>query len=198
MPEVANKVKYGLRNVYYAVITAESDTGVPTYGTPVHIPGAVNLSLDAEGDKNIFRADNTDYFVTENNNGYTGTLEMALLPDHFRAAVLGEKTDGNGMIYEDSDELTKPFALLFQFEGDQKSTRHVMYKCIASRPGVSSETTGTTVEPVTETVDLTCSSIYASAVDAWTPKARCVEGASGYSTFFSAVALPAAASASTT
>ena len=30
-----NKVQYGLKNVYYAPITAESTAGVPTYGTPV-------------------------------------------------------------------------------------------------------------------------------------------------------------------
>lgn len=198
MPEVANKVKYGLKNVYYAVITAESEAGVPTYGTPVHIPGAVNLSLDAEGDQNIFRADNIDYYVTNSNNGYSGSLEMALLPDHFRAAVLGEATDANGMIYEDQDAAPVPFALLFQFEGDKKATRHVMYKCIASRPSVASETTDTTIEPVTEEMDLTCSSVYADDVDKWVPKARCVEGTANYDDFFTAVAMPEAAAATTT
>ena len=198
MPEVTNKVKYGLKNVYYAIITAESEAGVPTYGTPVHIPGAVNLSLDAEGDQTTFRADNIDYYVTRSNNGYSGTLEMALLPDHFRTAALGEATDANGMIYEDQDAAPVPFALMFQFEGDKKATRHVMYKCIASRPSVASETTDTTIEPVTEEMDLTCSSVYAAAVDAWIPKARCVEGSTNYDDFFEAVTMPAAAAATTT
>lgn len=187
---VVNKVKFGLKNVYYAVITAEAENGAPTYGTPVHIPGAVNLSLDAEGDQNAFRADNIDYYVTNSNNGYSGSLEMALLPDHFRAAVLGEKVDTNGLIYEDKDAAAVGFALMFQFEGDQKATRHVMYKCIASRPSVASETTDTTIEPVTEEMDLTCSAVYASAVDAWVPKARCKEGDSNYATFFDAVVMP--------
>lgn len=198
MPTTPNKVKFGLKNVYYAPITAEATTGAPTYGTPVAIPGAVNLSLDAEGDQNIFRADNIDYYVTNSNNGYSGSLEMALLPDHFRAAVLGEATDANGMIYEDSNAQPVGFALMFQFEGDQKATRHVMYKCIATRPSVASETTDTTIEPVTETVDLTCSSVYASAVDKWVPKARCEEGTTNYDDFFDSVVMPAAAAATTT
>lgn len=190
MPETANKVKYGLKNVYFAPITAESEAGVPTYGTPVAWPGAVNLSLDAEGDTNAFRADNIDYYVTASNNGYSGSLETALIPDSFRTAVLGEKTDAAGMIVEDAEANPVPFALLFQFEGDQKATRHVMYKCIATRPSVASETTDTTIEPVTEEVDLTCSAIYSEVLDTHVVKAKALEGTANYDTFFEAVKLP--------
>ena len=42
-----NKVQYGLKNVYYATVTV--GTNSVTYGTPVAWPGAVNLSLSAEG-----------------------------------------------------------------------------------------------------------------------------------------------------
>lgn len=188
-----NKVKYGLKNVYYAPITEETGTEDPTFGTPVAWPGAVSLSLDAEGDINAFRADNIDYYITPGNNGYSGSLETALIPDHFRKAVLGEVEDDNGMLIEDAGAQAVPFALLFQFEGDQKATRHVMYKCVATRPGVASETTGEEIEPVTETVDLTCSSVYSEALDTMVTKAKCLEGSTNYNDFFTAVKMPEAA-----
>lgn len=191
MPD--NKVKYGLKNVYYAPITAEAVDGTPTYGTPVAWPGAVNLSLDAEGDSSAFRADNIDYYVTASNNGYSGSLETALIPDHFRKAILGEKEDSAGMIVEDAEAAPVPFALLFQFEGDHKATRHVMYKCVATRPSVASETTDETIEPVTEEIDLTCSSVYSSALDTYVTKAKALEGTANYEAFFEAVKMPAAA-----
>ena len=44
-----NKVKFGLNKVHWAKITAWSDEGVPTFATPVRLPGAVSLSIDAKG-----------------------------------------------------------------------------------------------------------------------------------------------------
>lgn len=80
------KIKYGLRNVYYAKAT-DDGTGNLTYATPVRIAGAVNMSLDAQGDTTPFYADDIVYFSSTANNGYSGTLEVThsgLLPQgHF-------------------------------------------------------------------------------------------------------------------
>jgi phi13 family phage major tail protein len=154
---MANKVKYGLSNVYYSVMTETITGGVYsyTYDTPVPILGAVNLSLTANSEQTTFRADNIDYFVTYSNNGYEGDLEVALIPDSFKKDILGELEDTNGVVYEKNDAKPKAFALLFQFEGDDKARRHVLYNCKASRPALASQTTDTTIEPVTETLSIT-------------------------------------------
>ena len=185
-----NKVKYGLKNVHYAVATI-ADDGTATYETPVAWRGAVNLSLDAEGDTTKFRADNINYWVGESNNGYSGSFESALIPESFKTDVLGYFVDSNGMLVEDAGAPTKNFALLFQFEGDQHETRHVMYNCTASRPSVSGQTTEETITPQTETVNLTASTIHVAGLDKDVTKASVKKEDTPYATFFDAVAQPA-------
>lgn len=191
---MANRVKYGLKNVYYAVATLDS-SNVATYGTPVAWPGAVNLSLDAEGGTTKFRADNIDYWVGQSNNGYSGDFESALIPDSFRRDVLGDITDTAGVMVEDAGAKTVYFALLFQFEGDDKNTRHVMYKCSATRPSVSGATTEEEIEPQTETLTLTATAVHNSSIDADVVKARCLESDTPYSNWFDAVYQPTTVSA---
>lgn len=149
------KIKYGLKNVHYATIT-EDETGAITYGTPVKIPGAVNIALSPVGDTTPFYADDIEYFTAIANNGYDGTLELALVPDGFSKDVLGETEDTNNVLFEDSEVLPKPFALLFEFKGDVNAKRHVMYYCKATRPNIESGTKGQSIEPKTETLNLTC------------------------------------------
>lgn len=186
----SNKVKYGLKSVYYSVATIDAATNTATYATPVQWPGAVNLSLDAEGDTTKFRADNIDYWVGQSNNGYSGDFESALIPDSFRKDVLGEIEDANGVLAEDAGAKTVQFALLFQFEGDANATRHILYNCSATRPSVSGATTEEQIEPQTETLTLTAVSIHNAALDKDLVKARCAEGDAPYSTWFSAVYQP--------
>lgn len=160
-----NKVKYGLKNVYYAVATIDASTHAATYSTPVAFPGAVSLSLDPEGELTPFRADNVDYWVGNSNNGYSGDLEMALITDSFRKDVLGYTDDDNGVLVENKDVEAVHFALMFQFEGDQKATKHVLYNCTSTRPSAAGETTTETIEPQTETVTITASSIYNASLE---------------------------------
>lgn len=191
---MANKIKYGLKNVYYAKATIAED-GSATYTAPVRIPGAVNLTLDAEGESSQFYADNIVYYVGMANNGYSGSLEVALVPDTFRTDILGEvKDETSGLQYEAAGVEPSHFALLFQFEGDESATRHVIYNCTAGRTSVSSQTKESSVEPVTETMDLTATSIFNAALQKDIVKAKAITGDSAYESFFSAVVQPGAAS----
>lgn len=151
---MANKVKFGLSNVHFAPITI-GEGGTITYGTPVALPGAVNLTLDPEGDSADFYADNTKYFNAFTNQGYSGSLEIALINDAFRTQILGESADTNGAMFENKDDTVKDFALGFQIDGDQSNRKYWFYNVSASRASTSSQTIEASKEPVTDTLNIT-------------------------------------------
>ena len=148
-----NKVKFNLKNVHYALLTLSAQN-VPSFGTPVPVPGAVSLSLDANGEPENFYADGGVYYVINNNMGYDGDLELAMIPESFRTDVLKETLDANGVLVENSESNLAPFALLFEFDGDQKHIRHVLYNCAASRPGIEGKTNEESKEVQTETLTI--------------------------------------------
>lgn len=190
---MANKIKYGLSRVYYAIATIDTATGAATYSTPVAIPGAVSLEMEPSGEPNKFYADNVAYATFAANAGYEGTLEVAVIPDSFRTDVLGEVVNSK-VQYETATATTTPFALLFQFEGDDTATRHVFYNCTATRPNVSSKTTEEDVEVQTEELSITCGAIFNVALDENIVKAKCSdETADSYSTWFTSVTQPTSA-----
>lgn len=182
-----NKVKYGLTNVYYAVATISASDNTATYGTPKRLPGAVNLTMDHQGDANTFYADNIAFFTMQGDAGYSGTLEIAQITDDFRKDILGEVEDANGCLTEVANAPTVPFALLFQFDGDSKNTRHALYNCTASKPSISGETNTESITPKTDTLNLTAAPVHNNSLNADVFKSRALVGDAPYADWFSAV-----------
>ena len=190
---MANKVKFGLKNVYYSVISVDDD-GVTTFGTPVAIPGAVNLSLSAAGDTQNFYADDMKYWTGTSNNGYEGDLEIALIPDSFKTSVLGFAQTAEGGILETGDEKVKNFALMYEINGDVEKRRFVDYCCTATRPSSEASTVEDAIAPQTDTLSLSTAPLVYLASSSGTSRrlSRYYESESGsnYANWFSAVPVP--------
>lgn len=126
-----NKLKFGLRNVHLAPMT---DTGLALeYGDVVKWPGAVELTLDPNGDALEEYADDLMYAKIENNQGYTGKTTMEYLTPEIDELLFGNKAGEDGVTIENTDNKNSPVAMMFEFSGDQNHVRHVLYNVSFSR-----------------------------------------------------------------
>ena len=110
MQNKKNKVKYNLKNTHYAMLTVSED-GAVSYGAPVPMPGSVSISLDANGEPENFYADGTAYYVINNNMGYDGDLELAMIPESFRRDALREELDDKGVLIENPGVVERAVAV---------------------------------------------------------------------------------------
>ena len=178
------RIRYGISNVYYSTLTYSGSTEV--YVTPVALPGAKSISLDAQSETLDEFADNTTWFHLDVNNGYTGSLEFedTAAADTFMTAVLGWTKGADGTITEKSSDKPVEFAILGQFElaGDTTDTakRFKFVRCIASRPQMAGQTKESNITVATNTINLTCLPRLSDSV----VKQSISSSGSAYSTWF--------------
>lgn len=157
---MSNKIKFGLCDVKYAVATETTNpnTGAVTtsYGAYKAIPGAVNLSLAAEGENSNFYADNGIYVVLGSNQGYSGNFECAMLPEYAEEDLLRRTKDSNGVIIENANNaIPTQFAMSFRIDGDATNRRYVLYRCALTRPDIAGATKEASITPSTDTLTIT-------------------------------------------
>lgn len=191
-----NKVKFGLKNVHYAVATIAANM-TATYGTVKPWPGAVSLSLDPMGEPTNFYADDTIFFVAQPASGYQGDYESSVIPESVYDDIFKDAEDANGVIVEADGTETVHFAFMFEFAGDKNAIRHVLYNCTLSRPSVAGETKTETTEPQTTSATLTASTIYSAALKKFIVKAntRSTTDETVYANWYESVYLPQAETA---
>lgn len=145
-------VRYGVRNVHLAWYDQETST----FETPIAMPGCRALSTSPEGDTQKWFADDIVYYIGRANNGYTGELELAKFDLSIMAAAMGWIMDNRDILFETTgnNEIQKPFALLYEVEGDVTNTRFCLYNCTLDRPEHEWSTVEDEIEPTTETCGL--------------------------------------------
>ena len=190
----APKITYGLKNIHYAIME-RTDSGV-TYGKPKKFPGAVNLTLTASNEAVDFYADDIIYYNTNDNSGYTGEIEAALVPDEFRKDVFGDEII-DGLQFENAATDPKHIALMAEFNTDVIAKRICLYDVLCGRPDVTSKTKEKGRTPQTQKMSLT---VYPIEINDKTV-VKCTTCAETpqetFATFFNAVPLPTAAEQTT-
>lgn len=118
-----NKVEFGLSDCYYSVYKNGA------YQPPVKLPGAVSLELSSGS--SISTAKNKFYTVPVGRTigGYSGTLEIANIPQAFFQDVFGCSVDSNGVVIEKIQKNRVHFALLHQTKGSAENIRYCWYNC---------------------------------------------------------------------
>lgn len=173
MAEKENKVQFNLKNVHYAVLTVTD--GVPSWATPIAVPGAVTLTMDPQGEVTPFYADGITYYQSTANNGYAGDLEIARIPDQMLKDIWGVEEDTNKVLVENNTVEPNPFALLYQIDGDADNQHYCLYNCTGTRPGIGGTTNTQTKTPQTQKSSITAVPLENGDVMARTTKATSEE-----------------------
>lgn len=177
---MANKVVFGLENVHVGTYTVDSSTGTVTMGTPLHIAGAVNMSLESDSEESVFWADNVKYYTTYSDNGMTGELEMAMFPDTFKTQFLNYVEIANGGLAQVKGQQNRDVYIAFEAAGDAEHRRCILYNVALGAITREYATTTETKEPQTATLPFTVSGDNATGI----VRAEYPQTAAGYATLF--------------
>lgn len=182
MPNTAtNKVKFGLSNVHYAVVT-EGET--PTFGAWKSLPTAISLNVSENSNTAQQYADDQLLYVATSTTSTTLGLEMSVVSDEFKKDVLGYLESSRGGLVQIVNDVKKKIALGFEVKGDAKHARHVFFVCEVNNIDEGDHSTNTESPTfANDTINLTAYPV-ALTNGKYAIKERIDEGQSGYATLF--------------
>ena len=157
---MVNKVKYGIRNVHYALIGKDW-----AYETPKPIPQATSISLKPKSAELTVYGDDTLQTNKSISRGYTGSISFNELPDEFYVDVFGQTVDSKGVLTENVNDNPHEAALLFEFSGDPVSQRHVLYRVSFARPNIESEGMADKISTKEFSIDITVMPVVGGDLD---------------------------------
>ena len=180
-----NIVEFGVSELRVGTYTV-GDSGEVTMGAPVALPGAKSISLDPEGDEIKFYADDKVYWSGYSDNGFSGTMEVALFTDAFKTAFMGYVTLADGGIAAIKGADRKKVYIAFQSKGDALGRRGILYNVTLG--GIKREYASIEdkKEPITESMDITVNGDNATGMILVKYK----EGDTGYDTLFTTPPVP--------
>lgn len=149
-----NKVQFGIENLHFGTYEVD-DQGQVILGTPFHLPGTTQLTLDAESEENKFYADNVVYWSGYSDNGYSGEITNALFTDEFKTLFMNYEELDDGGIAQIKGRQNKTVYIMFESSGDKEHRRGILYNCSLGQISREYATTEESVEPQTATLSFT-------------------------------------------
>ena len=177
---MANKVEFGISNLYVGTYTVAATNGAVTMGTPYHQAGAVSFSPEEQSENNTFYADNIAYWSGYTGGTFEGDLEVAKFDDTFKTQFLGYISKSDGGLAAVKNAKKPSVYIAFQVEGDSESRRIIMYNCSLGGITRSFETETESIEPATETIAVTVAGDNGTGISMVSYN----KTATGYSTLF--------------
>lgn len=180
-----NKVEFGISQLHVGTYTVGANNAV-TLGTPYHQEGAVSFSPEESSERNVFHADNIEYWVGYSGGTIEGDLTVAKFDDEFKSQFLGYRTLTNGGLANVKNATKPSVYIAFQVEGDAEARRVILYNCSLGAITRAYNTITETKEPDTEALGVTAVGDNATGVTMAVLK----PGDTGYANLFSAPAAP--------
>ena len=181
----SNKVTFGLSNVHIGEYKVDS-SGSATLGTPMALPGAVSLSLDPETLEIEFYADNVKYYAQNGDNGFTGSLEVAMFTKEIKLALMGYAETADGGIVNVKGATKPAVYIAFEAKGDAQNSRGLLLNVSMGPIKHEHKTNEDKAEVETDSVDITVTGDNATGMTLveYPPEAA------GYTALFTAPKMP--------
>lgn len=96
-------VPIGLRNIVYAILTDDPESGVATYEAPVRIPGAITANVNPNSSNDTLFAEDGPFDSASSTGAITLELGVADLDLDTQAALLGHSVVGGVLIRKAGD-----------------------------------------------------------------------------------------------
>jgi len=175
----------GLRNLYYAVMTINADTGAETYGTPKKIGHAVSVDINPSIDTVTLYGDDMAVATEVTLQEITVTIETTDIPLEDQAALLGG-TYADGQLTESMSDTAPYVALLFESKKGDGRIRCV--KLLKGKFALSQENITTKGESIEYQVPSLEGRFVAAANGVWRIRKDFEKGADTASWYTSVVA----------
>lgn len=149
-----NKVRFGLKNVHFCTYEV-ADDGTVTLGSPYHLPGSTELSLEAQSESADFYADDVKYWSGYSDNGYEGSLTNANFPDDFKTTFMNYVQLDDGGIGQIKGMKNKNVCIMFEGDGDKEKRRGILYNVALGQINRTYATVEESIEPQTAELEFT-------------------------------------------